>query len=97
MIPPEGGEPRQLSEFGVRPKWSRDGQMIFFRVTAPYERAGIWSVPLSGGEPELLVHYDDPSRVPIRGEWSTDGESFYFTLTEFESDVWVMELESSSE
>ena len=33
----------------------------------------------------------------IRPEWSADGENFYFTLTEFESDVWVMELESSSE
>ena len=77
--------------------WSPDGETIFFRVRVANERAGIWSVPRSGGEPELLVHYDDPSRVPIRGEWSTDGESFYFTLTEFESDVWVMELESSSE
>ena len=97
VIPPEGGEPRQLSEFGTRPKWSRDGQTIFFRVPVGNERAGIWSVPLSGGEPELLVHNDDPSRVPNRTEWSADGESFYFTLTEFESDVWVMELEFSSE
>ncbi len=56
VIPPEGGEPRVLSEFGLRPKWSRDGQTIFFRVRA-----------------------------------------FYFTMTEYESDVWVMELESSSE
>ena len=54
-------------------------------------------IPPEGGEPELLVHYDDPTRVPLRPEWSADGENFYFTLTEFESDVWVMELESSSE
>ena len=47
----------------------------------------------------LAVQADakDPSRVPIRAEWSTDGENFYFTLTEYESDVWVMELESPSE
>ena len=97
VISPGGGEPRVLTEFGHGPMWSRDGDTIFFRVPATDERAGIWSVPLSGGEPELLVRYDDPSRLPLRSEWSTDGESFYFTLTEFESDVWVMELESSSE
>ena len=97
VISPDGGEPRVLTEFGHGPMWSRDGDTIFFRVPATDERAGIWSVPLSGGEPELLVRYDDPSRLPLRGEWSADGESFYFTLTEFESDVWVMELESSSE
>ena len=25
--------------------------------------------------------------------WSADSERFYFTLTEYPSDVWVMELE----
>lgn len=50
-------------------------------------------MPLAGGEPTLLVRYDDPNRSPVRHEWSTDGETFYFTLTEYESDVWVMELE----
>jgi len=35
------------------------------------------------------------SRLPLRLEWSTDGERFYFPLTEYESDVWVMELETT--
>ena len=91
------GEPRALTEFGLFPRWARDGETIFFRAWAPDERAGIWSVPLSGGEPELLVRYDDPARLPLRLEWSADEDGFFFALTEFESDVWVMELESSSE
>ena len=41
----------------------------------------------------MLVRFDDPNRVPLGREWSTDSEHFYLTLTEYESDVWVMELE----
>ena len=50
------------------------------------------SVPASGGEPKLLVTFDDPSRPSVRYEFATDGERFFFTLAEYESDVWVMEL-----
>lgn len=46
-----------------------------------------------GGEPELLVHFEDPERPSIRSEWASDGKRFYFTLTEHEGDVWVMELQ----
>lgn len=45
----------------------------------------------------LLVQFDDPARYPIRGEWALDDENFYFTLTEYESDVWVMELDVEGE
>jgi hypothetical protein len=49
-----------------------------------------------GGEPKLLVRFDDPTRPPTRPEWSRDGEDFYFALAEFEADVWVMEIEDST-
>ena len=48
-----------------------------------------------GWRAELLVRLDDPSKLALRYEWSTDGERFYFALTEYESDVWVMELETT--
>ena len=96
VIPSEGGKPRPLTDFGSFPMWSKDSRTIHFREPPPYERAGIWSVSLSGGEPRPLVRFDDPTRVPARGEWSSDGEHFYFTLTEYEADVWVMELEDST-
>jgi hypothetical protein len=80
-----------VSSFGYAPDWRRDGQLIYFR-----DSKGIWSVPASGGEQRLLVRFDDPARYAIRPEWATDGENFYFALTEYESDVWVMELEPSS-
>jgi Tol biopolymer transport system component len=97
VISPDGGEPRLLSDFGDSPRWSKDGQTLYFRQNPPYERHGIWSIPVSGGEPRLLVRFDDPLRLSYRPEWSTDGKNFYFTLTEFEADVWVMEVEDSEE
>ena len=32
----------------------------------------------------MLVRFDDPNRVSLRPEWSTDSEHFYFTLSEFD-------------
>jgi TolB protein len=96
VIPSKGGEPRRLTDFGSHPIWSKDGQTLYFRQSPPDERAGIWLVSSSGGEARKLVRFDDPARAPYPN-WSTDGENFYFTLTEFEADVWVMELEDSKE
>ena len=72
--------------------WSADGQTIYYKTTGP-EGSSIWSVPVSGGEPKLLVRFDDPNRRSTRPEWAVGAGRFVFTLTEHESDVWVMELE----
>ena len=88
VVPSAGGTSRIVSPVGGVPLWTRDGETLYFRTAT-----GIWSVPASGGDPRQLVMFDDPNRVAIRYEWSTDGEQFYFALTEYESDVWVMELE----
>ena len=76
--------------------WSKDSRTVYFRETRPGEHVGIWSVSVSGGKPKPLVRFDDPARQPNYPEWSTDDATFYFTLTEFEADVWVMELEDST-
>jgi Tol biopolymer transport system component len=89
VIPSDGGPLRRLTDFGGRPMWSKDSQTIHFTVGGHDERAGIWSVSLSGGEPRRLVRFDDPTRE-FYFDWSSDGEHFYFMLTEFEADVWVM-------
>jgi Tol biopolymer transport system component len=93
VVPVTGGESRQLADFGYFPRWSKDGETIYFKRDQPDVHFGIWSVPVRGGQPKMLVRFDDPERQPLRPEWSTDGQNFYFTLTEFEADVWVMELE----
>jgi hypothetical protein len=45
------------------------------------------------GEPKLLVRVDDPNRVALPREWAAGGGRFFFTLTEHESDVWLIDLE----
>ena len=45
-----------------------------------------------GCTPRLLVRFDDPARQSPRPEFATDGRRLYFTLSERDSDVWVMEL-----
>jgi hypothetical protein len=51
-------------------------------------------VPVDGGQPRLLVTFDDPSRRSLRREFATDGRRFYFTIANDESDLWTMELVS---
>ena len=76
-------------------RWSRDSRFVFYKTGTLPGRSGIWSVPVSGGEPRLLVRFDDPDRPSIRREFAVavDNERIYFTVVEHESDVWVMDLE----
>ena len=55
--------------------------------------ASLWSVPAGGGEPKLLVRFDDAARPSPRAEFAVDGRRFYFTLSERESDIWRMTFE----
>ncbi len=66
--------------------------MLYYKAYDAALRSSIWSVPVSGGPPRLLVLFDDPTRPSHRAEFTTDGERFFFTITEHESDIWVMEL-----
>jgi hypothetical protein len=49
-------------------------------------------VPAAGGEPRLLVQLDDPSHGSVRSEFAASAERFYFTVTEYESDISLIEL-----
>ena len=72
--------------------WAADSRTIYYKA---YDRGGqssIWSVPVVGGEPRMLVRFDDPSRRSLRREFATDGRRFYFTIARDESDIWAMEL-----
>jgi len=103
LIPAEGGDPTTLVEskdLAVLPEpdypgWSPDSRTVYYLAVDDKNRASFWSVPVSGGKPKLLVEFDDPMRQTMRGEFSTDGERFYFTLANFESDIWVGELSVS--
>jgi len=72
--------------------WSADGSALYFKSHDAQGRASIWSVPVSGGNPRLLVRFDDPSRTSNRTDFATDGTWFYFTLEDRQSDIWVADV-----
>jgi eukaryotic-like serine/threonine-protein kinase len=73
------------------PVYSLDRTRIYFLglVGEPNVRAGIWVLPASGGQPREIVRFDDPDRIPLRGNWGTDGKRFFFTTDDRQSDVWA--------
>jgi hypothetical protein len=78
----------------VFPEWSTDSRRVIFKARGPGNTGTFWSVPVSGGTPHLLARLDDPARPSLRIEFTTDGETLFFTIGTQESDVWVMDLES---
>jgi Tol biopolymer transport system component len=84
---PSGNDPEP-----AYPVWSHDSRTIYYKAYDRDRNATIWSVPVTGGAPRLLVRFDDPSRRSLRREFATDGRRFYFTVAHEESDLWTMEL-----
>ena len=99
-VTPDGGELIELVRgqdaiLGPIPTfadWAPDGQTIYYKTLDAQGVSSFWSVPVTGGTPQLLVTFDDPSKPSIRYEFATDGRRFFFTFTNHESDIWAMEL-----
>jgi Tol biopolymer transport system component len=97
VVPGAGGEARVILDGhprGLTPlasAWS-DAEHVVVHAVDQNLRHAFWSVPLSGGAPKLMLRFDDPTRQPRRGEFTTDGRRLYFTIASDESDVWMMEL-----
>jgi Tol biopolymer transport system component/DNA-binding SARP family transcriptional activator len=98
MARPPGGPARplassrdfsgQVPSIGVGP----DASVVYFRVIDTAGVHSFYSVPVTGGPPRLLVRLDAWARRPARVMFSTDGRHLYFTITQAESDVWVLAL-----
>ena len=76
----------------VKPDWSRDGRFIYFSAIRTDGSQGLYSVPAAGGEPRLLVRYDDPATQVFVFGFSVGDGKVYLTVSEFESDIYVMDL-----
>lgn len=76
----------------IFPAWSHDSRTIYYKVNEAGSRAGFWSMPAAGGESRLLVELDDPSHGSVRSEFAASADRFYFTETEYESDISLIEL-----
>jgi eukaryotic-like serine/threonine-protein kinase len=71
--------------------WSEDGRTVYYLAVDPAERTTIWSVPVRGGAPKLLVRFDDPTREWHRFGFKTRRGRFHFTVGDRQSDVWMAE------
>jgi TolB protein len=100
VISPNGGDSRVLISsqdpailpVPQFPEWSQNGKEVYYKALDAEGRSSFWSMPVAGGEPKLLVRFDDSSRKSNRPEFATDGSCFYFTLAESRCDLWVMDL-----
>jgi Tol biopolymer transport system component len=88
---------RDLAASGLRevgpPAMSPDGTTLYLRA-ARGGQAGIWAWPMSGGEPRMIVSFEDPSMTVLSypGTINVTRDRLYLTVGEYESDVWVMDL-----
>jgi Tol biopolymer transport system component/DNA-binding SARP family transcriptional activator len=100
MIAPGGGAPRLVLDTGdpaapltpLLAQWAPDGRAIYYKALDGDGRTSFWSISAEGGNPKLLVRFDDSARPSPRAEFATDGRRLYFTVAERESDIWRMEL-----
>lgn len=71
---------------------SDDGRSVYFKAHDREGAARIWSVPVVGGSPTLLVHWDDPLRPSARHDFAAGAGRFFFAIDERRSDIWVADV-----
>jgi Tol biopolymer transport system component len=91
LVPPR--DPAKRPEPAM-PVFGRDSRTVYYMAYDDARRGSIWSVPIAGGEPTLLVRFDDPTRPSLRRDFATDGKTFYFAIAQPQSDIYLMELSS---
>ena len=87
---PAAGDPRARSLVA-----SEDGRTLYFKSADAEGRSRIsmiWSVPVTGGKPRLLVRFADPARPSIRPDFDVGAGRIFFTLEDRQADIWVAEV-----
>lgn len=87
VVPASAGQPQP--SYAI---WSPDSQTIYYKAYDAQLETSIWAVPAEGGQPRLLVTFDDPAHRSLRREFARDDRRFYFTIANDESDIWTMQL-----
>jgi Tol biopolymer transport system component len=88
-----GGTPELLSErSGVSPRWSRDGEEIFF--IAEQERAGnFWALSLKDRTERAITNLVGKRGLIGMQYPATDGTYIYFPWRDDLGDIWVMDVQ----
>jgi Tol biopolymer transport system component len=74
-------------------RFSRDGSLIYAAARRDDGTAGVWAIPIAGGEPRLVIAYDHEELTA--GMWLTVGpDRLYLTVGQSgESDIWAADVE----
>jgi len=78
---------------GGRARFSWDGSMVYQYGSRDDGSRGMWAIPVQGGEPSLVVQYDQADVEGVSRYFSVAPDRLYLTVRESESDIWVMDLE----
>jgi Tol biopolymer transport system component len=83
---------------GGMPVASPDGSTLYMEKTGG-TGSGIWAWPVAGGPSRLVVSYDDPSLAAStwRGALNVTRDRLFVTVSQSESDIWVMDLKRSKD
>ena len=99
VIPSDSGPSRLLYPLEVpgapvaeNSTWSADGAAIYFKSHTADGAASIWSVPASGGIPTRVLQLGDGRLQSDRYGFRIANGLVYYTLTDRQSNVWLMEL-----
>jgi Tol biopolymer transport system component len=68
---------------------SDDGRTFYFKGSDEQDRSTIWSIPVTGGKPRLLVRFVDPAKTSVRPDFAAGNGRFYFTLEDRQADIWL--------
>ncbi len=76
-----------------RAAFTPDGNVILFNAFDAGFYRHVWAVPVEGGSPRIVVDFSNSSKILYPNGLSVRGDQLYLSLGEFESDIWVMDLE----
>ncbi len=74
------------------PGWGPDGRTVYYVAYDDRRRGSIWSVPVDGREPTMLVRFDDPSRPSLGRDFAIDGKRVYLGIAQPQRHIQLMEL-----
>jgi len=76
----------------VHQMFSQDGSTIYAAGWRRDGAEGVWAIPVRGGQPRLVVAFDDIELVAPR--WLSVGpDRLYLTVQQAEVDIWVADVE----
>ena len=81
-----------LRVFATSLEFSPDGSRIYFVATHEDGSQGVWWIPANAGDATKVVAFHDPS-LTVFGALTVGPENLYLTISEYESDIYVMDLE----